>query len=146
MAKFNFKLQSLLNVKEQIENEVKNELGLVTKKLNIEKELLNKKINEKKMYFDDFKHESLGITNIEQIIIQNEYLERLNKRINKQKEIVIQCEKSVNQVRNKLIKASQEKEVLIKLKEKEFEEFKYNIQSEEQKKYDEYSSYKSSQN
>lgn len=58
MAKFVFRLQSLLNVKAQMEDNLKNKLAKVIRKLEKEKRILQKLQLKESMYIENFKKKS----------------------------------------------------------------------------------------
>ncbi len=144
MKKYNFKLQTLLNIKEQMENSIKNELGAEITHLNKEKKLLDSYIVKKDLYVKDSVDKNTGIINISQVILYNNYIKGLCQEIKDQKNCVQETQCNVEKIRERLIVTSKEKQILQKLDEKQFEDFKYNSIIEEQKINDEILSFKHS--
>ena len=73
MAKFNFKLQTLLNVKSQMEDNLKNELGKAIHKLEEEKAKLRRLEFEKNRYIMEFNEKSRKTT-VNNLIKFNNYI------------------------------------------------------------------------
>lgn len=141
MAKFTFKLQPLLSVKSQQEDNQKNELAKAVRKLEQEKAFLKKLETEEKELISDFNEKSRKST-VEKLIEYNQYLSFLNTRIRKQKENVNCADRNVDKVREELIRIVKEKKILDKLKDRKYEQYLLDEQKAEQKLNDEIISYK----
>lgn len=142
MSKFVFKLQTLLNLKIQMEESTKNELGKAIQELEREKEILSNIEKEKENYIEMVKEESRKGVAVRKIIEINDYILRLKDKIELQKENVNYAQKNVDKYREQLINIMQEKQMLEKLKEKKYEEYKYEEMKKEQSQVDEIVSYK----
>lgn len=144
MAGFNFRLQSLLNIRQQIEDSLKNELGKAIRKLEEEKQILRRlEMCEKKSIQELKNRTAMGIM-VEKLKEFNLFLSHLRKRISWQKENVNHARNNVDKVREELIKASQEREMIDKLKNKKYNTYLYGLKKKEQRVYDEIVSYKRS--
>jgi len=142
MAKFVFRLEALLNLKNQMENNLKNDLGKEIKKLEFEKNKLLKILEEEEEYFANYRKQSKDGATISIYCLYNNYYAVIKKRIEFQKKTINEFEKSVDIIRGKLIKVVQEKKMIEKLKEKEFEKFKKEQLIIEQKTSEEIYAYK----
>lgn len=131
MAKFNFKLQTLLNVKSQQEDNLKNELGKAIQKLEKEKAKLSRLESEKDSYISEFNKKSRKTT-VDKLIQFNGYISFLTEKIKLQKENVNYALQNVDKIREELIKTDREREILDKLKEKKYEIFRQEQLREEQ--------------
>lgn len=137
MGKFSFRLQPLLNVKSQMEDSLKNELGKAVRKLEKEKRKLAEMEDERENCINQLTSgTSTGIT-VEEIIKYNNYLSFLNEKIAEQKEYITQLQKNVDIIRERLLKTMQERKILDKLKEHKYENFLYENGREEQRLLDE---------
>lgn len=123
MAKFLFKLQPLLNVKIQLEDSLKNELGKAVQKLEEEKRIQRQIELEREDCIDHVSLESARVITVEKLRKYSAYISLLNEKIELQKENVKYAENNVDNYREKLVKVVQEKKMLEKLKEKKHEEF-----------------------
>jgi flagellar FliJ protein len=145
MAKFVFKLQSVLNLRKQKEDSIKNELANAMKKLEAEK----RKLSELETMLEDTVrefNEKTKKTTVHKLIEFNEYLSLLNSRIKEQKENVNNAVQYVDKVREELVKAVKERKILEKLRERQFEEFLLEQKKLEQKTNDEIVSYNYNEN
>lgn len=145
MAKFIFKFQSVLNLRKQKEDSIKNELANATRKLEAEK----RKLSELETMLEDTVrefNEKTKKTTVHELIEFNEYLSLLNSRIKTQKENVNNAAQYVDKVREELVKAVKERKILEKLRERQFEEFLLEQKKLEQKTNDEIVSYNYNEN
>jgi len=140
MAKFSFRLQSVLNVKTQQEDNLKNELGKAIRKLEAEKHKLAQLEDALNNLINEFNEKAKKST-VNKLIEFNEYLSLLTSKIKLQKENVNCAALNVDKVRVELIKAVKERQILDKLKEKKKDEYLLEQKKLEQKTNDEIVSY-----
>jgi len=140
MAKFNFRLQPVLNVKTQQENNLKNELGKAVQKLEAEKSKLEQLEISLSKLMDEFNEKTKKST-VCKLIEFNEYMSLITSRIKTQKENVNCAANNVDKIRGELVKAIKERKILDKLKEKKKEEYLLEQKKIEQKTNDEIASY-----
>ncbi|NTV90596.1 MAG: flagellar export protein FliJ [Clostridiales bacterium] len=141
MAKFTFQLQTVLNIKNQQEDNLKNELGKAVQKLEKEKAELHRLNFAKDRMIMEFNEKSRKTT-VEKLKEYNAYISLLGTRIKRQKENVNKASQNVDKVREELIQAVKERKILEKLKEKKYEEYLVEANREELKVNDEVVSYK----
>ncbi|NLM74489.1 MAG: flagellar export protein FliJ [Clostridiaceae bacterium] len=142
MARFVFRLQSFLNLKEQLEKNVKNELGVANQKLQQEKIKLRRIKEDIDTYSDKFRSACTGSIEPEKIKELKIYLEHLYNNEQKQKLNVKREQQNVDKIREKLISIMRDKKVLENLREKNFQEFLSELEKGEQLLADELVSYK----
>ncbi len=142
MQKFGFRLESVLKLKSQLEDNAKNSLARATRELENQKAYLEdlKNINDGSM--NSLNAEADEGIPVYRIKIYNNYLSLLKNKITNQKENVNNAERDVDINREGLIKAMQERKVLEKLKEKKFYEYIKEQNKEEQLIIDELNSFK----
>lgn len=142
MAKFIYKLQSLLNLKMQMEDSLKNELGKAVQKLEDEKKILvGIESDLEGSILQIYSKSSKGMR-VEELKEYNYYISFLRERIESQKENINHAQNIVDTYREKLIKVVQERKMLDKLKQKKFQDYLAEQQKEDQKQNDEIVSYK----
>jgi flagellar FliJ protein len=141
MATFSFKLQPVLNVRIQQEDNLKNELGKAVQNLEAEKDQLLLIENALSGLVKEF-NEKTKKTTVHSLIEFNEYLSLLNSKIKLQKENVNIAAQNVDKVREELVKAVKERQILDKYKEKKLEEYALEQKRLEQRTNDEIVSYK----
>ena len=146
MSKFFFKLQPLLNVKQQMEDNLKNELGKALRQLEKEKAVLAGIKEEKRRHILEFNEKAGKGISVKTLRDYNVYISHLNDKILLQKEKVKIASDNVDKIREELLKIIKEREILEKLKEKKFAEFLEEQLKEEQKINDEIVSYKCASN
>ena len=142
MAKFVFRLQQHLSIKEKIESQRKIEYGSALAALAEEQSKEAALETEKAD-----KTAELSVKVREQIEpdlfeIYNSYIELLKKRIIGQREKVLEAEMFAEEKRLVLVEAMKEKKALQRLKEKDFEVFKEEEKRIEQSSVDEIVSYR----
>ncbi len=137
MKKFKFKLETVLNVKERKEEQLKHEL-LKLQALKIQEEQFLAEVKEKRAYISREKsNENKKGTDIQSLIHFEQYLGVLLKKIDDAKKNIKVLEKKADIKREEVVEASREKKVFEKLKEKQFGEFQRVVNENEQKVLDE---------
>jgi flagellar FliJ protein len=141
MKKYNFELQSLLNVKEQKEDLLMNQLSTQRKHIQkLEDEISNLK-NKRDNNIKEFENNIKKSSKIYEITSFYSYLEKLDANIKDLNKVLIKETKKLKEIINELKTASKEKKVLDKLKEKDFSSYKRELTIEENKLNDERNSY-----
>ena len=142
MAKFIFKMESILSVKEKLEEQAKAEYSIEIIKLRQEEEKLEELENRKNAYQTRLYEAVMDTLNISEIKILEDSVENIKYNIKLQLIVIANQQKSVDRAREKLDNAMKERKTYEKLKEKAFEEFKEQINAEEQKEINELVSFK----
>lgn len=142
MHKFAFRLESVLNLKAQMEDNAKNNLARATKELENHKDYLEELKNENDASINSLTEEvDVGVP-VYRVRLYNNYLSLMKEKIVNQKENVNIAEHNVDTNREVLIKAMQERKVLEKLKDKKFDEYVKEQNKAEQLGIDELNSFK----
>lgn len=142
MAKFIYKMQSLLNIKEKLEEQEKTAYGLARAALNEEEEKLARLVAKKNHYTEEKRQKMselldvLELSRLEQAIHSTELL------INDQILAVKRAEKAVALAQIRLENAMKERKIQEKLKENAFEEFKKEVEAAEQQEINELVTYR----
>lgn len=140
MVGYNFKLEKVLNYKESIENEKKGEYGEVNTKLKRAENKLMKYNNSKELLISK-KNDMSENTSIRDLKMYSEYLKNISIDIKNQENIVSQINLELQEAKEELMKAMQEKKTLEKLKEKGYDEFVKESNKDEEKIIDELNSF-----
>lgn len=141
MKKYNFELQSLLNVKAQKEDLLMNQLSIQREQVDSIKNVIMQTKKKRINYIKDFEENLNNNSKIYQITSFYSFIEKIDSDI-KQLEFVLKKEKKkLKKILNELKAASKEKKVLEKLKEKDFNSYKREITLDEYKQNDEHNSY-----
>lgn len=142
LPKFVFKLQSVLNIKQQMEDSLKNELANAVKKLEAEKDILRQIEAEMEAKIEDINSKSSKGILVEKLREYNAYIAKLKETGGVQKENINKAQQNVDKYREMLLKAVQEREMLEKLKEIKFQEYLKEQLKEEQRLNDEIASFR----
>ena len=141
MAKFIYRMQSLLNIQYQLESQAKMDLGRAQMHLNEEEEKLQILIDRKEAYLEEgrlMRSDRLHIMDLKDnrnaVLIMDEMIDR-------QREQVALAQKVVEEARKKLQDVMQERKMHEKLREKAFVEFVREENAAEHKAVDELTSY-----
>ena len=146
MAKFQYKLQSVLDIKEKLESQEKIAFGLAAAKLQEEQEIFQNLMIQKAGYDKKARKLVEGSIDLLEINICRKAIETMKTRIRSQMINVHKAEKQLDLVRRRLNEVMIERKTYEKLREKKFEEFKMELAYEEKKEVDELVSYTYHQN
>ncbi len=145
MAKFVYKMQSLLNVKSKLEEQAKNEYSAAQARLREEQDRLRILYERLEGYIEEGRDLRSKTLNVVDLRSNTEAQERIKEFIEFQKIEVQKAEEVVEEARIKLVEAQKERKTQEKLREHAFDEFLLEIKKEENKEVDELVSYKYSQ-
>jgi len=131
MKKFKFKLQKLLEMREAKEKKIENELAVIIGKQNVERtKQTNLRELIKKQQVDFRERMQKNKFSSKEVLLFEKFVNISYRAIDVSEKKIIAMEPAVAEVRGRLIKASIEKKVVEKLKEKKLEEFTYNLNRE----------------
>ena len=142
MAKFIFKMESILSIKYKLEDQAKAEYGMEVAKLREEERKLEVLIAKKEAYQDALTKAVQDALVIREIKVLENSVENAKYNINVQKFVIKQQQQRVDQAREKLDNAMKERKTYEKLKKKAFEQFKMEIEAQERKEIDELVSFR----
>ncbi len=129
---YSFRLEKVLNYKENIENIKKGEYGDINRRLNNEeKKLLNYNIHKEDLLTK--KYESIKNTNVANLKLYNNYLQEISSNIEKQEMVISNIKEELEKTKEELLVAMREKKVFEKLKENDYNEFLKEVKKDEEK-------------
>ena len=137
MAKFIYKMQSLLNIKEKLEEQAKTAYGLARMALNEEEAKLAQLIARKEQYVEQKRREMSSSINVHEMIQLEHAIKSMEYRIAEQILVVKQAEKNVQLAQAKLENAMKERKIQEKLKEHAFEDFLKEMEAADQQEINE---------
>ena len=141
MAKFKYRMQSILEVKKKLEEQAKNEFAAARAALNEEEDKLEQLKKRKEAYEDEGRALREDTLNIMDIIENKEALLRMDEFIADQQLNVKRAEDRMEEARLALQTAMQESKTQDKLREKAFEQFMKDENARDSKEIDELVSY-----
>lgn len=137
MAKFIYKMQNILNIKERLETQAKSEYAQMTARLQTEEDAMRRLIAQLKDYENEARRLALDKLDIREIRKNNDAIRVTKEYINQQAVRVRIAQKNVEIAVGRLNTAMQERKVQEKLKDNAFEEFKKELNAQESKEIDE---------
>ncbi len=142
MARFNYKLQGVLNLRIQQEEQVKMEFAVANKALNDQLDILEEYKRRKEEYVQEgYALRSESRMNVREIV-DNNYAEKQMDVIIQNQQVVVERYRAKYEVaRIKLTKAIQERKMQEKLREKAYAAFVEEEKEAEAKETDERSSF-----
>lgn len=141
MAKFNYRMQSILNIKNKLETQARMDYAAARMALNEEEEKLDALYARKDSYEAAAALLLRDELHVRDILDNRNAILRMEEYIAQQKLQVRLAETKLEQARKKLQEIMQERKTHEKLKEKAFEEFKLEENAAENKAIDELTSY-----
>ena len=141
MAKFIYRMQSVLDIKVKMEEQARMEFATARMRLDEEEEKLNHLIQRKADYEEEGRELRKDALKVLDILENRQAIERMDELILLQKDAVIRAERLLDEARIKLQTAMQESKTQERLKEKAFEEFVKELYAQEAKEVDELTSY-----
>jgi flagellar FliJ protein len=146
MARFVYKMQSVLNIKQQTENQTKMEFAVAQSDLNNQLDILEEYIRRKESYLQEAEDLRNDATLKLQDILDNQYATaQMDVMIKHQAQVVEQYRQKVEKVRVKLTRNIQERKMQETLRDRAFAEFLEEQKQEEYKENDQRSSFTYSQ-
>ena len=141
MAKFRYRMQSILDIKYQFETQAKMEVGKAQLKLNEEVEKLQHLIDRKEAYLEEgrrLREETISVNDLRDnrnaVLVMDDLI--MHQRFE-----VTKAEEALERARAKLTEIMQERKMHEKLKEKALAEFLEEEKAAEAKVVDELTSY-----
>lgn len=139
---FSFKFQSILDLKQRIEDQKKSKYGEANEELKNQKDKLNVLIEERDYQFDLMREKGKEGVTPKELIVYNNYMDRLKRSIEIQTVVVEKAKVAVEKARQELVEASKQRKMFETLKEKKLEEYWEDYYKKEQAQLDEVVSYK----
>ena len=142
MARFVYRMQSVLNIKEKTEGQIKMEFATAQSELNKQLDILDEYIKRKENYLIEAEElrnaDSLQL----QEILDNQYATaQMDVMIAHQSKIVAQHEAAVEKIRIRLTKAIQERKMQETLRDRAYAEYLEEEKQEEFKETDQRTSF-----
>lgn len=137
MAKFVYRMENVLKLKEQIENQRQMEFIAAQNKVYEEEEKMKELVNRYRQYLNEQKEMATSKINVVKLRQLGEGIEATKDLIKAAAVQVKVAKKNMEVSQNRLAEAVKERKIQEKLKEKAFESFKQELNKEEMKEIDE---------
>lgn len=141
MAKFIYRMQNILNIKEKLEAQEKVAYGIANAKLLEEQEKLQGLLKRQEGYEQRLKELQTGVLNIKEIQTCKRAINSMKSLVRDQMMAVHTAQRNLEMARRRLDAVMKERKTHENLKEKAFDAFKEELAAEESKVTDELVSY-----
>lgn len=141
MAKFIYRMQSILEIKVKLEEQAKTEFAAAKMRLDEEEEKLRILTDRKADYEEQGRILRKDSLKVMEIMENKEAINRMEEFILFQQKSVMQAQEQLENARMRLQEAMQESKTHEKLREKAFEVFVHEENAKEAKEVDELTSY-----
>ncbi len=141
MAKFRYRMQSILNIKYQLETQAKMELGKAQMALNEEQEKLQRLIDRKAAYLEEGRRIRKKALSVNELRDNRNAVLIMDELIVAQRTEVARAAEAVELAREKLTEIMQERKMHERLREKALLQFLEEEKAAEAKVVDELTSY-----
>ncbi len=142
MARFRFSMQNILEMKEKLEDQAKNEFSRANMRLIEAQDERDRLKNRQSKAEEDLTRTVQDVLDVRTIRQKEDAVEILKMYVTQQELVVAQRQQEVNEAREVLNQAMRERKTFEKLREKAFEEFMIEENRKEQKEVDELVSYR----
>ena len=141
MARFVYRMQSILNIKLKTEDQARMEFGAAKHRLDLETDRLEQLRERRRQYLEEGRDLQKDRLKVHEIIDNRQYVKTMDELIEQQKLNIRKAEKAVEEARIKLTVVMQERKMQEKLREKAFEEFVQEQKEAEARETDQRSSF-----
>lgn len=142
MARFRYRMQNILNVKEKLESQARNDFAVAMAKFNEEEAKLAELNDRRSSYEGKLKELCESTLDVSAIKETEDAIEVIKYHINIQNFAVAAARQQLEVARQKLTVAIQDRKTHDKLKEKQFEQFVAEEAAKESKEIDEIVSFR----
>lgn len=146
MAKFNYKMQNILNIKMRLETQARTEFAEMSARLAEEERKMQQLIRRRGSYEQEARRLAEDKLNIPEIRHCDAALTTIKELMRQQALQVRLAQKNLERARMKLNETMQERKIQEKLKDKAFEVFKQELGAEEMKEIDQLVSFTYNEN
>ena len=141
MAKFVYRMQNILNIKQKLETQAQMAYSIANQKYLEEQKILQQYLIRRVGYEKKLKEAVQGNLNLDEVAHARADVNDMKTIVRRQMMNVHAAEKEMEDARAALNEVMQERKVQEKLREKAFEEFKQELAAAETKEIDELVSY-----
>jgi flagellar FliJ protein len=142
MARFNFRMQSILNIKTKMEDQAKLEFALARRALDEEEARLVALFERKEGYIEEGRRLLAETLDVQDLIDNKKYIMTIDGYIELQRLAILRAEELLEEARLLMTEAIKERKTYERLREIAFEEYLREENLNESKEVDELTSYK----
>ena len=142
MKKFRYSTQSLLVIKQKLEDQAKAAYGAAKLRLNEEEAILLSMEKQREDYVEEKRQVMATRLDVPKLNRLQAAVEAMDDRIARQKQNVKKAELAVHAAEERLVESMTERKTQERLRENAFEEYRQEMNAEEQKEIDERTSFR----
>ena len=142
MKKFRYSMQSLLVIKQKLEDQAKTAYGAAKLRLNEEEERLLAMQRKREEYIEEKRQVMATRLDVPKLNRLQMAVEAMDDQIARQKQNVKKAEMAVRAAEERLVESMTERKTQERLRENAFEEYRQEMNAEEQKEIDERTSFR----
>lgn len=141
MKKFRYSMQSLLVIKQKLEDQAKAAYGAAKLRLTEEEERLLALQQKREEYVEEKRQVMASRLDVPKLNRLQSAVEAMDDRIVRQKQNVKKAEAAMHAAEERLVESMTERKTQERLRENAFEEYRQEMNAEEQKEIDERTSF-----
>ncbi len=142
MKKFRYSMQSLLVIKQKLEDQAKAAYGAAKLRLTEEEERLAELQQKRESYVEEKRQVMATRLDVPKLNRLQLAVEAMDDRIARQKQNVKKAEAALHAAEERLVESMTERKTQERLRENAFEEYRQEMNAEEQKEIDERTSFR----
>jgi flagellar protein FliJ len=136
---FQFKLQSVLDYRLNVEEKILNEFSDVKRYLEEQKAVLQSLVSERESLMNDLRKMENAMIHADDVATLVGFIENVRGQETEQKKVIQQAGEQVEKKRKELVEAVKNRKVMENLRDRQSEEYRKNMNEMEQKNSDEMS-------
>lgn len=131
MKKFVFKLETVLDMRKRKEEDIQIKLGIAISELHKMQLNLEETYKKRRSYQAEIEIFKSNIKQMDDLLMYQNYVDSMEKVIERMKLEILEMEKKVEEVRVLLGQAARERKMIEKMKEKEYEKYQKEQRTQE---------------
>lgn len=141
MKKFRYSMQSLLLIKQKLEDQAKAAFSVAQQRLNEEEQRLVMMEKKREAYLEEKREVMAGKLDVPKLNRLQSAVENMDEQIVYQKQAIRKAELALKAAQERLVESMMERKTQERLRENAFEVYRQEMNAEEQKEIDERTSF-----
>lgn len=141
MKKFRYSMQSLLVIKQKLEDQAKAAFSVAQQRLNEEEQRLVMMEKKREAYLEEKREVMAGKLDVPKLNRLQSAVDNMDEQIVHQKQAIRKAELALKAAQERLVESMMERKTQERLRENAFETYRQEMNAEEQKEIDERTSF-----
>lgn len=141
MKKFRYSMQSLLVIKQKLEDQAKAAFSVAQQRLNEEEQRLVMMEKKREAYLEEKREVMAGKLDVPKLNWLQSAVDNMDEQIVHQKQAIRKAELALKAAQERLVESMMERKTQERLRENAFETYRQEMNAEEQKEIDERTSF-----